>query len=342
MITLLLALVPVALPQLPDDEPAGFAGGELVVDRTLFVLNDEVLTASKLQRRIDMLQRRFPEAPESDLASAALQAEIRRMLGREGFRRMGLDESQVERLVRLRIEDLQREDGSLARFEARLAAEGFTLETMREAIREEFMYNAWVDILAGQAPSPTEGLRQLPDPTAEEIRAAYAATPDQWQQAEVVEWVTLSYFDGGEKAALETAQNLRAGLARGEATLSEARAQASSVTPGSGDPGAQALRRELVDFLSTAAPGDASPVHVIRGLGGQFSVMTERKEPREISFEEAQALVRRDLVREREVQAELREMVRLLDSSFVWHAPEVGRFLAQLRAETTAQNAEEL
>jgi len=342
MITLLLALAPALAPQLPGDDPSGLAEGDLLVDRTLFVLNDDVLTGSKLQRRIDMLVRRFPDAPDAEIASAALQAEIRRMLAREGFRRMGLDEALVDRQVQFRIEDMQREDGSLARFEARMAADGYTLETMREAIREEFLYNAWLDIISGQAPSPTNGLRQLAEPTADEIRAAYEATPDRWKQAEVLEWVTLSYFDGGETAALKTARDLRAALARGETSLTEAREAASTATPGSGDPSGQQLRRELVEFLDAGAPGDVSAVHVIRGLGGQFSVLTERKEPREISFSEAQSLVRRDLMRERELQAELREMVRLLDSSFVWHTNDVGRFLAQLRAETTAQNAEEL
>ena len=343
MIPLLLALLPVAAPiQLPGDDEGTLPGGETLVDRTLFVLNDEVLTAGKLQRRIEMLARRFPEAPAPDIASAALQAEMRRMLSREGFRRMGLDERMLDRQVDLRIEDLQREDGSLARFEARIAAEGYTIETMREAIREEFIYTSWLDIIAGQAPSPTNGIRQIPEPTAEDIRAAYQATPDRWQQTEVLAWTTLSYFDGGEAEALETARTMRASLARGEVSLAEARDAASSVNPGSGDPGGLPLRRALADFLAEADPGEVSAVHVIRGLGGQFSVLVERKEPREISFAEAQSLVRRDLVREREVQAELAEMVRLLDSSFVWYAQEVSGFLAQLRAETSAQDTEEL
>lgn len=332
--SLLLALLPAAAPQLPE--------GEIEVDAMLLVINDEVLTMGMVDRRAQRIARVQPDYSPEEVAGFALRAAIQRIIAQEGFRRLGMDFQTIDRLVRLRMEDMQREDGSLARFEERIAADGYTIETMREAIREEFVYRAWQDIVTGREPSPTRGLRVMPEPSAEEIRAAYEATPEQWQTARSMHWVSLSFFDGGEAEALETAQTLRAALARGEATLEEVRAQASSVREAEGDPAGMPLRSDLAAFLEEAEAGDVSGVNPIRGLGGQFVVLTERREDREISFEEAQIFVKERLMRDRAFQAEMAELVRLLDSSYVWSNPLVSNFLQQLRAAAGAEESEEL
>lgn len=333
--SLLLALAPAAAPQIPDE-------GELPVDSMLLVINDEVLTMGMVDRRAQRIAKVSPELAPEDVAGFALRAAIQRIIAQEGFRRLGMEFETIDRLVRMRMDDMQREDGSLARFEERIAADGYTIETMREAIREEYIYRAWQDIVTGREPSPTRGLRVMPEPTAEEIRAAYEDTPEQWQTARSMHWVSLSFMDGGETEALETAQALRAALARGETTLEEVRAQATSVREASGDPAGMPLRSDLASFLEEAQPGDASGVTPIRGLGGQFVVLTERRGDREISFQEAQVFVKERLMRDRAFRVEMEELARLLDSSYVWSHPMISNFLQQLRAAAGAEESEEL
>ena len=306
------------------------------------ILNDEVLLESAVIQRAERLLQRDPNAPPEQAYAFALFNEVRRMVAAEGFRRFGIDDALLDQQIEVRIAEMIREDGSLARFEERLALEGLNIETLRLVLADEYRYTTWLGVVTGLSPSPTGGLRVIPEPTVAEIRAAYEATPEEWEQAFSMSWTTLSFYDDAQTSGVDKANETARQLAEGEITLEAARERASRVKDANGDPTAMPLRQDLKDFLLKAEPGDVGHVDLLRGLGAQFIVLLMRHEARSIGFDEAQLRVKEALMEEKRIRAELRELIRLMDSSFTWASPDIENFLADMRRQSGVDETEVL
>lgn len=319
-----------------QDPPGGslrelLAEGEPVrVDGVLILLNDQIITESQVAQETERILRGNPAMDPQAAFGAALTSRLSEALGREGFARLGLDMSLLEDNISERMQTMIEEAGSRARFEEGIRANGYDMASFRTAMEGELIHLTWRSIVLGDQPTPLEGYRNQVTITPAEIRAEYDADPERWKQEESLVWITLQFFDdlqgsGAERAA-RVAEQLRSGALKPE----DAARQANSTKPESGDPGRKSLREDIQTFLQGASPGEVSPVDRIEGLGAQVVVLLEKNQAREVSFEEAQTLILKELRDRRRAQIMNDEITRIVRSSYLWYPDQLRTFMASV------------
>lgn len=328
---LLSALAPFQSEAQPSLQGALAAGESVMVEQTLFILNEEIVTLSMIQESAARILRQNPPGmPPEDALSIALRDHVHQLVALEGFRRLGMDETLLEEEVTARMDRIIEGAGSRARFEEGLRESGFTMVTYRDFLKNLLIQRTWRGVVTGEQPSPLQGFRSRLEPTPSELRAEFDTDPRRWEQGFELVWEVLQFHDGAQGPGLARAQAIADGLGTGAVTLADAKAAAQSVATNRGDPASKNLLPKIRDFLLDAEVGDVSPVEPIPNLGGLIFVVTERSPARTIGFEEAQFRIAVDL-RERKAEALVADAAAaLLRSSYTWYPAELNDFMSGL------------
>ena len=274
------------------DSPAQESGAD--VDGALVILNDQILTESKVAQMAERLMARDPEMDPQEAFGAALNFGIRRILYFEVFQDLGLDQELLDPQVDARIDEMIREDGSRQRFLERIAVDGFTsVEDFREALTDQFIEGTVAGMLSGQIPTPNKGKLQLPEPTPAAIRRAYDSEPNYRSRPAEFEWVLLKFVKDPNLAApaeraAETMNRLRAGMISPASALAAADKVTYSTT-------SEGSREDLAEFLDSAQAGEIMDLGQTNSGVVRLALVTKREVAREIAFEEAQLLIKKDL-----------------------------------------------
>ena len=114
---------------------------EVVIDQTLAIINDQVLTSSDLSRELALtLKERgislgdLTASDQMAFSRFALQSRLIDMLFQEGFRMSGMDPEVLEQSARQEIKKRQEDAGSMAAYTQHLAELGTNIENETKRI----------------------------------------------------------------------------------------------------------------------------------------------------------------------------------------------------------------
>lgn len=314
ILTLLAGTTPALLAQEPE-------GG--VVDETLVVINDSILTASMLEKEALRIQLRRPTMDPLEANNLALSLGVRKILFYETFQMLGFDFSLLEPQVDLRIQQLILEDGSRASFEENLQRDGYeSIEDFQKDLKESFIQNTVSGVLGGLIPSPNQGIRTLAHPTPAAIREAYDTVEAYRRSESALVWGHLQFFQSRDKAPPEErAAAVLKGLQDGTLSVAQALEAADKVRENQSIP--SGMQADYVEFLETSEPGSVRSLPTSRGGVAQLMLLMGRTEAQEFTFKEAQLSIIRDLTSEARNLAVHEALSALYQSAYVWVTPEV-------------------
>ena len=323
---LLLSLAPAASAAAAQ-EPEG----ELI-DLTLVVINDSILTSSMLEAEGNRILLRRPTMDPQEASNFALSLGVRKILFEETFQMLGFDYALLEPQVDLRIQQLILEDGSRAGFEENLLRDGYdSIDEFRKDLQSSFIQNTVSGVLGGLVPSPNQGIRTIAHPTPAAIRDAYD-TVDAYQRADSqLEWAQLQFFNGRNKASSEErATAVLEGLGAGTMSLEQALDAADKARPNTSIPGG--MQDAYVEFLENSEAGAVKQLPTSSGGVAQLMVILGRTEAQEFSFKEAQLSIVRDLTAEARNDAVHQALSDLYQGAYVWVNPEIPGLAESLEA----------
>lgn len=313
------------------------AGETFRVDGVLFLMNDEVITesmvgldAERILRLRPEILRLHPETGRSEVFSQTLSEHLFDLIAREGFNRLGLDRALLEEQVTGRIQEMIEDNGSRARFEQYIRANGYDLTSYRAALEADLIRLTWRSIVTGDQPSPLQGRRNQVVITPAEIREAYEKNPERWKQDKSLVWTTLQFFDDDRGTGLQRARATAEQLQAKTIGIKEARASANSSFQDKGDPAVKSLRPDLQAFLQAAQEGEVGEVDPIPGLGAQFVFLETALPARDIGFAEAQGTIAELLRRDRYNQIVNEAISELNRTSYIWFPLELKAFMSSV------------
>jgi len=320
--TLLLLpfLAPVAQAQ---EEALADAQEPIVIDATLIIINDSILTTSMLEREVNRMLGNNPDLSPMQANTFALTGGVRKMLFEETFQQLGFDEGLLDPQIELRIEQMILEDGSRASLEESLRKDGYgSIEEFRQDLRNSFVQNTVSGVLGGQIPTPNQGMRILAKPTPKEIREAYEEFEHFRHVPSSMEWSRLTFFEERGKEAPEVrAAAVIQGLEDGTLTVEEALAMADRTFPSTVI--GESLTAEIRAFLQTGAPGATMDITREGSNRSNVLLVVGRTEEQHFTFEESQILIEKELTAANREKAVMDALGQLYRSSYVWVNPEV-------------------
>jgi hypothetical protein len=293
------------------------------VDQILVIINDQILTGSMVEDIAVRIMNSNADVTIEEAGPEALNIAIRRILYRESFLRLGLDESMLDPQVEARIQALILEDGSRQRFLDKVKRDGYhSIEDFQKALRHQFIEGTVAGIVSGTIPSPNDGKRAISDPSPAQIRAAYQDNEIYRQRPAEFEWAALKFLnDPATAPAADRAAETLSRLGKHTMSIPEALAKADSVSLFTEI--RAGAKENLKNFLETAAPGDC--MELTNSVSGvlQLVLVTKRSPSREFSFQEAQLLILNDLRMEAQNSSVRAELSAMYLSSYSWFSPEL-------------------
>jgi len=318
--TFLLALL---LSAIGSSAVGAQSSDDFSVDQVLIIINDQILTGSMVEDIAMRIMNSSADVEIEEAGSAALNIAIRRILYRESFLRLGLDESMLDPQVEARIQALILEDGSRQRFLDKVKRDGYhSIEDFQKALRHQFIEGTVAGIISGTIPSPNDGKRTISDPAPAEIRAAYRDNEIYRKRPAEFEWAALKFLnDPAIAPAADRAAETLSRLAKHTMSIPEALAKADNVSLSTEI--RAGAKENLKDFLETAAPG--SCMELTNSVSGviQLVLVTKRSASREFSFKEAQLLILNDLRQSSQTEAIHAELSAMYLSSYSWFSPQL-------------------
>ncbi|MHC4823391.1 MAG: hypothetical protein ACYTEP_05155 [Planctomycetota bacterium] len=305
--------------------------GELV-DITLVVINDSILTSSMLEAEGRRILLRQPTLDPQEASNMALSLGVRKILFEETFQMLGFDYALLEPQVELRIQQLILEDGSRAGFEENLLRDGYdSIGDFHKDLQNSFIQNTVSGVLGGLVPSPNQGIRTLAHPTPAAIRDAYDAREAYRRTESQLEWAQLQFFNGRDKSpSEERASAIAEGLESGRLSLEQALDSADKVRPNQSIPAG--MQAEYVDFLENSEAGSVKQLPTSSGGVAQLMVILGRTEAQDFTFKEAQLSIVRDLTAEARNEAVHQALSELYQGAYVWVNPGIPGLAESLEA----------
>lgn len=305
--------------------------GELL-DLTLVVINDSILTSSMLEAEGTRIMLRRPTMDPQEASNFALSLGVRKILFEETFQMLGFDNGLLEPQVDLRIQQLILEDGSRAGFEENLLRDGYdSIDDFRKDLQSSFIQNTVSGVLGGLVPSPNQGIRTIAHPTPAAIREAYDTVEAYRRADSKLEWAQLQFFNSRNTASSdERATAVLEGLKSKTMSLEQALDAADKVRPNTSIP--SGMQAAYVEFLDNSQAGAVKQLPTSSGGVAQLMVILGRTEAREFSFKEAQLSIVRDLTAEARNDAVHQALSDLYQGAYVWVNPEIPGLAESLEA----------
>jgi hypothetical protein len=326
---LLAALVPQEEQELSIKD--ALAAGETIrVDGVMFLMNDEVITESMVARDAQRILHIRPDLDRSEVFSQSLSERLFDMIAREGFNRFGLDGSMLQEQVTARVQEMIEDQGSRARFDQSIRADGYDFTSFRAALEASLIRQTWRSIITGEQPSPLQGRRNQIVITPAEVRAAYEENPELWKQSKSLVWSTLQFFDNDSGSGAERARAMIEQLQAKTAGAAEAKKAADSVHPGQGDPTQKNLRPDIETFLLSAQEGEVGAFDLIAGYGAQFVYLEKVLPAHDTGFDEAQGQIVKALRQQRMTRIVNDAISELNRTSYIWFPNELKAFMSSV------------
>lgn len=315
-------LLPCLAPAAQAQEEASFSEPQ-VIDMSLVIINDSILTTSMLDRQVQRLMVVNPEISLQEANSYALTSGVRKILFEETFQQLGFDEGLLDPQINLRIEQMILEDGSRASLEEALLRDGYqSIDEFRADLRDSFVQNTVAGVLGGQIPSPNQGIRVLAKPTPTQIRQAYDNEERFREIPSSLEWARLTFHslrnqDHPQVRAAAVMQGLKDGtLTPAEALkLADNQHLNTSISP--------RQRPDIREFLENASKGDTMDLTVPTGNSAMILVVMGVTEAQTFTFEESQLTISNALTAANQEKAVMAALSELYQGSYVWVNPEI-------------------
>ncbi len=309
----------------PAQEGARLASQEpIILDQTMAIVNDQVLTISDVQREAARAAESMGEAPDDmDVFYRTAQSMILEMLFREGFRLTGIDEGVLDRITQDEIQRRIDTVGSPAAFAAELEQQGTTPELEFQQTKQALIGLYFRQAEFGQAPklgskSYSNYLYAAPS----EIRAYFDANPAEFLQPRMVNARILLALNSRHEDPRLFMQKLRGQVENG-LDFSEAAAQHSAFAPNSrnltglSDPNTLGFKGEVQDFLLSAADDEISiPLETPSGwaLVHAFQVQEERV----LSLGEVQSQIEQKILMRKRQDVLTESVNRIRRRCYLW------------------------
>ena len=320
--TLLLAAVPALQEPLAASSPPPKA--ELLLDQTLAIVNDQVITFRQVFARAQYLSGSLrPDEEAQDEAFAKLLLDL---LFQEGFRIYNLEKGMVDRLVQEELDKLVDHFGSVSALNEELARMNWTMDQERKRLERLFTALLFRQVELGFSPAKGgKGFNAVLTVSPEELREFYRERPELFRvDHRVGARILLLRDEPGHPPAAQRMADLRRRIAAGEIGFADAARQHSLYKPTAG--GSTGLKRPkelstlaepIREFLAEATQGTLS--EVLELPFGTALVLAEKVQQEGVrSFEEVQARLQ-TLLRDAKANQVLRETInRLRQRCYLW------------------------
>jgi peptidyl-prolyl cis-trans isomerase SurA len=273
-----------------------------IVDRILAQVNDDIITQSELNRRLDQTQKELAEQYSGDQLTQALKKAEKEALDKMIEEKLLLQKatelgfkSDVELQVSSYIERLRQQYNfkDTAEFEKALAQQGLTLQEFREQLKQQMIISSLVSEMIG---SRISVLSQEIEKYYKEHIKDYT-TPEEVTLSEIV----IS-GEGSDKANEAKASEIYQKLKQGEAFNSVATQFSKGPTAGKGGSiGSYItsnLSAEIARAIASVKAGDISEVQKEKSSCAIYLV-DERKEAKARPLEELREEIREILYKQK-------------------------------------------
>lgn len=345
MITLhlLLACAPIQDPAATTDTPAR---PWVTVDRIVMVVNQDIFTASRLQRDLTALERtrKLTTDTEKRAAEAHILGEnVKKRLRVQAGANLGVDEKLIDARVAESLEQMKRRENGSVGLSKFLASRDVAGPDVRRILRDDIYEQIYRDGVTGDAPGPLG--RVIADQYVRpgSLLLLYQQAIDRPAEMDALEGAVgrvrfqQIVFDveaaGGPEAARGLAQALLGRIAAGEDVAALAREHGGGSGDGVTDVEEARLRDlfpDIAAFTDSAEPGQVSePIETSSRGKTTLRIVrfVDRQAARVPDFSEAKV---QETLRERAKQR--LEQYRLesgygalLRSSYVWPPELAGR-----------------
>lgn len=154
---LLLSLLVAAQSPAPAPDASAVDGGPwATIDGVLLVINEDLLTRSRLGQAYQQAARdRNPRTPEdrARIWNEVYNASIRERLEVQSGKAMGFDDAQIDRFVRDDFDHFTRTRGGVIEFAKDLERDGITAEQFKELRRDGIYSELWENSVTGRGVS---------------------------------------------------------------------------------------------------------------------------------------------------------------------------------------------
>jgi peptidyl-prolyl cis-trans isomerase SurA len=202
---------------------AGAAAQERVVDRIVAVVGDRAILHSQVEEEVDLIRMQeaslgMESSSDSLLRARALEQLIgdQLVLAKADLQATQVTEEEVEEALASTLGNMRRQFGSEAAFQAQLAREGLTEDTLKKRYRDEIRNQ-----LKGRRVIDREVNSKI-DLTDEDVRRFYEeheaeipTLPRRLELAQII--VRVGATAGAREAAMRKIEQAQARLAAGEA-----------------------------------------------------------------------------------------------------------------------------
>ena len=335
--------------------PASAAPQEIVVDQTLAIVNDQVLTMSDIKREIDLMIRERGMDPKTlgpedqrALMQMALQGRLLDMLFQEGFRLSGMDPAILEQGALNEIRTRQLEAGSIAAYAQELAGRNTTIEKETKRITQQLVAMLYKRSELGLSPELGKSAAKASVKISpQEVLQYYQANQSSFAFPASVEAQILMIVDEGKSMAAPRMALLADSIADGSLSFNDAAQQHSIYRPelagktGSIHPKTAPFQGTIKEFLLSGELGETSaPLQLPTG---QALVRILQKQPAGVAgLEETEQGIRRHLKEQKQMLL-LRETVqRLRKQCYLWLIPDAEMALNTAFAPQAPEFSEEL
>ncbi len=257
---------------------------------------DQRLTSLLIQNQAGEDPSKAPEAMRQQAGKVVLDAMIAQALAHAAARDAGVEISDDE--VELELSFSRARHASRGAFEKELARRGLTEEEFRRNLSRELLIQKYVETaLAG-------GI----DVTDEEVRAYYDANPIEFKRAESVQLrqIVVGVAKGAAaeeraeaRASVERArERVRTGQDFGEVAQTLSTDASAALEGKIGDVTLEELVPPLRDAVADLPIGELSPVVKSR-FGYHILLVDARQQAKELSFVDAEEMIRQQVVDQR-------------------------------------------
>ena len=343
------------LASFQEPAPATTTHQEIVVDQTLAIINDQVLTISDIQREVDLLiQERGMDpstlGPDSQraLSQMALQSHLLDMLFQEGFRLSGMDPAILEQGAKEEIRHRQLEAGSIAAYALELAARNTTIEKETRRIKQQLVAMLYKRSELGLSPELGKSSAKASTKVSpQDVLNYYQANQSSFAFPASVEAQILMVVDEGKSLAAPRIALLAKSIADDSLSFNDAAQQHSIYRPelagktGSIHPKTAPFQGVIKEFLLNGDVGETS--NPLQLPTGQALVRILKKQFAGVAtLKETEKEIRRHLKEQKQMHL-LRETVqRLRKQCYLWLIPDAEMALDTAFATEEPEFSEEL
>jgi hypothetical protein len=267
---------PPAAPS-PLNASTSAKGAWRTLDRVEMIVNDDMVTARRIQRMLETLRMKQTVAPEDELRvlQQAKVERVRNLIAVQSGEDMGLDPKIVKHEVDERINSLIRQHEGVAATAEFLQSIDFDSTEAREEIQSTIYRDVWDKFITGEAPMPGSrlsrdrfvrpGLMQLYYQVGVEHPETLGQIGGKPQEVVLQQIIIDPRKHNGDAPARDQLKLIRQRIRDGEDMTDLCEKYSEWKTKGGvTDPLPEirlvAVYPELAEFLKTAKPGDLSDV----------------------------------------------------------------------------------